>query len=77
MIEEMSYLADHLSSLRQEITDLRNLNARYSQQGDHSPLAQSAMEMRTNRLLQIKKELSEMLDRPTDPKVWWERFRKA
>jgi hypothetical protein len=26
--------------------------------------------------LQIKKELSNMLERPTDPKVWWEKLRK-
>lgn len=76
IIEEMTYISEHLSSLRQEITDLRNMNARYSAKSEHGPLDQSALEVRTTRLLQIKKELSNMLDRPTDPKVWWEKLRK-
>jgi hypothetical protein len=37
---------------------------------------QTARELRTNRLREIKQELSRMLDRPQDPKVWWEKFRK-
>jgi hypothetical protein len=32
-----------------------------------------AREMRPARLLEIKKELAHMLDRPDDPKVWWEK----
>jgi hypothetical protein len=32
--------------------------------------------LRTNRLREIKQELSKMLNRPDDPKVWWENFRK-
>jgi hypothetical protein len=76
MIKEMTYISEHLSSLRQEITDLRNMNARYSAKSEHGPLDQSALEVRTTRLLQIKKELSNMLERPTDPKVWWEKLRK-
>jgi molybdenum cofactor biosynthesis enzyme MoaA len=75
MIKEMTYISEHLSSLRQEITDLRNMNARYCGKSEHGPLDQSALEMRTNRLLQIKKELANMLDRPHDPKVWWETLR--
>ena len=76
MMKRMTYISEHLSSLRQEITDLRNMNARYSAKSEHGPLDQSAMETRTTRLLQIKKELATMLDRPGDPKVWWEKFRK-
>ena len=73
MLEEMTYLMEHLCSLRQEIADLQKMNARYSNRIEHSPLDQSALEMRAARLLQIKKELARMLDRPDDPKVWWER----
>jgi hypothetical protein len=73
MIEEMPYLTKHLSSLRQEIADLQNMNARYSNKNEHSPLDSSALDMRTARLLQIKKELAHMLDRPDDAKVWWEK----
>jgi len=43
----------------------------------HRALDQSALETRTNRLREIKQELSTMLERPTDPKVWWEKLRKT
>jgi hypothetical protein len=76
MMKEMTYIAEHLSNLRQEITDLRNMNAKYSNKSEHGPLDQSALETRTNRLREIKRELSTMLERPTDPKVWWEKLRK-
>jgi hypothetical protein len=76
MMERMTYIAEHLSNLRQEITDLRNMNARYSNKSEHGPLDHSALETRTNRLREIKQELSTMLERPIDPKVWWEKLRK-
>jgi hypothetical protein len=77
MIKEMTYLADHLSGLRQEIADLQKLNTHYAHKSEHSPFEESALELRTVRLLQIKKELSNMLVRPNDPKVWWERLPKS
>jgi len=73
----MTNIAEHLSSLRQEIADLQKMNTRYSNRSEHSPLDQSALEMRTVRLLQIKKELANMRDRPNDPKIWWEKLCKA
>ena len=73
----MPYLAEHLSSLRHEITDLRNRNVVYSQQSQHSPVERTASDVRESRLVQIKQELSKMLNQPDDPKVWWERFRKT
>jgi hypothetical protein len=75
MIETMPYISEHLSSLRNEIIELRNMNARFSVKGEFTPIDQSALEMRTNRLLEIKKELSKMLNRPDDPAVWWEKGR--
>jgi hypothetical protein len=36
---------------------------------------ESALELRTNRLLEIKQELSKILDRPSDSAVWWEKLR--
>lgn len=75
MIKGMPFISERLSSLRQEITTLRNLNARYSEKSEHSPMDQSALELRTNRLLEIKQELSKILDRPGDSTVWWEKFR--
>ena len=71
----MTSILEYLSSLRQEITILRNLNARYSEKSAHSQLDESALEQRTNRLLEIKKELSKILHRPGDPNVWWEKAR--
>jgi hypothetical protein len=76
MIKEMPYISERLSSLRQEIADLRNLNARFSEKGGHNALDQTALELRTNRLREIKQELSKILNRPDDPKVWWERSRR-
>jgi hypothetical protein len=73
----MAYISEHLTSLRQEITDLRNLNARLAEKGTHSEVDQTALELRTNRLREIKQELSKMLNRPDDPKVWWERSRRS
>jgi len=69
----MPLLLEHLTSLRQEITDLRNMNARTANRTADSQIDQSAVEMRANRLAEIKKELSQMLNRPEDPAVWWEK----
>jgi len=77
MIEEMPYISERLSSLRQEIADLRNLNARFTEKGEHNALDQTALELRTVRLREIKQELSKILNRPDDPKVWWERSRNS
>jgi len=70
----VTYLVDHLSSLRQEIAHLQNMNTRYANKSEHSPLDESALEIRTVRLLQIKKELANMVVRSNDPKVWWEKL---
>jgi flagellar biosynthesis/type III secretory pathway chaperone len=72
-IETMPYILEHLTSLRQEITDLRNMNVQHNGKGIDHQIDQSAVEMRANRLAEIKKELSQMLNRPEDPKVWWEK----
>lgn len=49
------------------------MNARSAAKTADSQIDQSAVEMRANRLLEIKKELSQMLNRPEDPRVWWEK----
>jgi hypothetical protein len=77
MMGEMPYISEHLSSLRQEITALRNSNALVTKNGRHNEHEQTALELRTKRLREIKDELSRMLSHPDDPKVWWERFRKT
>jgi hypothetical protein len=73
----VTYLADHLSILRQEIAHLRNMNTHYASKTEHTPLDESALELRTVRLLQIKKELANMLVPPNNPKVWWEKLSKS
>ena len=71
--QDMPYILEHLTRLRQEITDLRNMNTRSAAKTADSQIDQSAAEMRANRLVEIKKELSQMLNRPDDPAVWWEK----
>jgi hypothetical protein len=73
----MNYSSQHLTSLRQEITDLQNMNVLYLQQGAHSPIEKTASEGRTTRLLEIKQELNKMRERPNDPGVWWGKFRAS
>jgi hypothetical protein len=71
----MDYFSLHLTSLRQEISDLRDLNLLYLQQAEHRPVEQTASDVRSSRLLQIKRELSNMRDF-SDRKVWWDKVRK-
>jgi len=75
MMKVMPYISEHLTSLRQEITELRSMNARFATKGEHTLVDQTTLELRANRLLEIKKELSKMLNRPNDPAVWWEKSR--
>jgi hypothetical protein len=49
----------------------------YSQQGQHSPVERTASDVRESRLVQIKQELSKMLNRPDDTAVWWGNVRKS
>jgi len=67
----MAYLTEHLSSLRQEITDLRNLNVLYLQRSEHSPGERTASDVRGSRLLQIKHELAKMGNHPDDSAERW------
>jgi hypothetical protein len=77
MIKEMPNIKEFLSGLRQEISDLQSMNARYAGKRVHSEVEQTALELRTTRLREIKQELSKMLDRPQDAKVWWEKSRRS
>ena len=76
MMKEMPHKIEHLSGLRQEISDLQTMNEKYAGKRVHSDLEQTAFEHRTNRLREIKQELSKMMERPQDAKVWWERSRR-
>lgn len=77
MIKGMPYISEHLSGLRQEISDLQAMNLRYAGKNTRTEVDQTALELRTNRLREIKQELSKMLDRPQDSKVWWEKSRRT
>jgi hypothetical protein len=72
----MSNLTEHLSDLRQEITDLQNMNVVYWQRNQHSPIEKAESDVRGSRLLQIKNELSKMRSRPDDSVVWWTKSAK-
>ena len=72
----MDYFSSHLINLRQEISALHDLNVLYLQQVEHSLDEQTASDVRSSRLLQIKRELSDMRNCPPDPKVWWDKVRK-
>lgn len=67
----MSDITEHLSGLRQEITNLQSMNVVYLQRRQHSPVEKAESEGRGSRLLQIKNELSKMRGRPDDSVVWW------
>lgn len=69
----MDYSSSHLASLRQEIAELRNINVLYSKQSVHNAVEQTASDVRTSRLLQIKQELSKIRDCPPELRVWWDR----
>ena len=71
----MDYFSPHLTSLRQEIADLRNMNGLYALQSEHSAVDVAASDVRANRLLQIKQELLKMRDRPPRLMVWWDKVR--
>src|ERR1700730_19143437 len=53
----MTHIPERLTRLRQEITDLRNMNAIYSQRRAHSPLEKSAAEGRGGPVFAIKQEI--------------------
>jgi hypothetical protein len=49
--------------MRQEIRDLRVLSARYWTKNEHTSQDRSAQALRQDRLLQIKRELADMMKR--------------
>ena len=60
---DANHISERLASMRQEISDLRIINARYWSKSQHTALDKSACALRQGRLLQIKRELSEMMKR--------------
>ncbi len=60
---DANHISERLASMRQEISDLRIINARYWSKSQHTALDKSASALRQGRLLEIKRELSEMMKR--------------
>jgi len=60
---EANYIAERLSSLKQELSDLRVTNARYWSRSTHTASEKSARALHQERLLHIKRELSDLMKR--------------
>ena len=56
-------ISERLASVRQQINDVRVINARYSVKSPHTALDKSAHALRQGRLLEIRQELSDMMKR--------------
>jgi hypothetical protein len=55
---DANYISERLSSLKNEMNDLRGTNARYWNRKVHTPLQKSASALRHDRLVEIKLELA-------------------
>ena len=66
----MPLTLEYLSGLRQEIADLKVMNAKIPAKQNRSPLDRSEFEARASRLLEIKQELGKLMSKP-DTAVWW------
>ena len=60
---DANYISERLSSMRREISDLRVTTARYWIKSQHTVLDKSAFALGKGRLLEIKRELSDMMKR--------------
>ena len=60
---DANYVSERLTSLKQEMRDLQDFNGRHRIRDKHTALDNSARASRQERLLQIKRELSDMLKR--------------
>jgi hypothetical protein len=56
-----NYISERLSGLKQELSDLRVINARYWSRSTHTTLQKSARALHRQRLLHIKRELSDLM----------------
>jgi hypothetical protein len=60
---DADYISERLSSLRQEMRDIRVFNARYWSHSRHTALDKSYRALRQERLLQVKRDLSDLIQR--------------
>jgi hypothetical protein len=62
-MQDANYISERLSSLKQELSDLRVINARYWSRSEHTALQESGRALNKQRLVQIKRELSDLMKR--------------
>jgi len=62
-MQDANYISGRLSSLKQELSDLRVINARYWSRSEHTALQESGRALNKQRLVQIKRELSDLMKR--------------
>jgi hypothetical protein len=60
---DTNYISERLANMRQAMSDIKVINARYWVQSRHTVLDKSAHALREGRLLGIRQELSDMLKR--------------
>jgi hypothetical protein len=60
---DANHISERLNRMRLEISDLRVTTARYWSKSQHTVLDKSAFVLRKGRLLEIKRELSDMMKR--------------
>jgi phosphoribosyl-AMP cyclohydrolase len=60
---DANYISERISSLKQEQSDLKVIKACYWRRSEHSAWEKSAHEYNQQRLLQIKRELADLMKR--------------
>ena len=60
---DANHISERLTSMRQTMSEIRVINARYWVKSQHTALDKSAHALREGRLLGIKQELSDMMKR--------------
>jgi len=60
---DANHISERLATMRQEMSDLGISNARYWRRKERTALIKSANDLRRERLLQIKRELADMMKR--------------
>ena len=58
---DANYISERLSSLKNEMSDLKVSNARYWNRMGHTAVEKSASALRRDRLVEIKLELADMM----------------
>jgi hypothetical protein len=60
---DANYISERLGSLKQEMSDLRVSNVQYWSRREHTALQKSGRALNQERLLHIKRELSDLMKR--------------